>query len=61
MSRLQVLWLQGKQFAARLTVYPDLRFFFFHLKRRRQGQSWGQIRNEENGISYGKLRAGNCE
>jgi hypothetical protein len=61
MSRRQVLWLQGKQFAARQTVYPDLRFFFIHLKRRKQGKGWGQIRNEENGISYGKVRAENSE
>jgi hypothetical protein len=61
MSRRQVLWLQGKQFATRLTVYPDMCFFFIHLKRRKQDKRWGQIRNEENGISYGKVRAGNSE
>ena len=61
MSRRGVLRLQGKQFAARLTFYPELRFFFIHLKRRRRGQGWGQIRNEENGISHGKVRAGTCE
>jgi hypothetical protein len=61
MSRRQVLWLQGNQFAARLTVYPDLRFFFIHLKRRKKAKSWGQIRNEENGILYGKVRAGNSK
>jgi hypothetical protein len=53
--------LQGKQFGAGLTVYPELFFLFVHIKKRRQGERWGQIQREENEISYGKERTKNCD